>query len=76
MVDGWIAACGTKYATTLRCLVAVPPVEALPDGSSTEQISVWIWEQLAPGLPLIAVERPLLAAMDSPQVPLVLWGAQ
>jgi hypothetical protein len=40
--------------TLLRCIEAVPPVETLPDGSSTEQFAVWIWGELSRALPGLA----------------------
>jgi 6-pyruvoyl-tetrahydropterin synthase len=41
----------------LRVIECVPPTEAMPGGSSVEQMAVWIWGELARGLPsLRAVE--------------------
>jgi hypothetical protein len=42
---------GAIVANLLRCIEAVPPIEALPDGSSGDQMAVWIWHQLARELP-------------------------
>lgn len=61
-VDGPLAAgivvpfetIGATVANLLRCIEAVPPIEALPNGSSTEQIAVWIWHELVDVLPGLA----------------------
>jgi 6-pyruvoyl-tetrahydropterin synthase len=40
----------------LRTIECVPPLVALPGGSSVEQMAVWIWRQLVDKIPeLVAV---------------------
>lgn len=57
VVGGLVMPFGTLEAVVanlLRCIAAVPPTEALPDGSSSDQMAVWIWDQLVRDLPGLA----------------------
>jgi 6-pyruvoyl-tetrahydropterin synthase len=64
LVDGVVmdfaelqVAVGAAVVNLLRCIEAVPPLEALPEGSSVEQMAVWIWGELARGLSNLAEVR-------------------